>query len=731
MEKNERDNMGNAVTSKKKFNPQTATAEEVRAALDELNKPLNPEQKVAAETTEGAVMVVAGAGAGKTKTVIHRVASLMIKNVYAGNILVMTFTNQAASEIKERLEGMIGENGQYVHAGTFHSIIFRELLKAFPEHPYFEKHGINMQECVILDEKDAESILKDAINELSEEDAEILNDQEFKVKQVLSVMSKERASGRNSSDFRRTIEPGSRTEITDRIVFQIWDNYTKKCSEMQGLDFDDILVHADRLLKSDKGLSEELSRKFQYIMLDEYQDTNPVQMSIMDSIAINHGNICVVGDEKQSIYGFRFADINVILSFDKRYKNVKLVNMNKNYRSYPNVIKYANGLADAMPRKLSDGQLDAQRPIQESRDEVLLRKSNSVAMVEFPSEELEAEAVMKAIKRDLNQFKMTGSDIAVLYRNRNLKNVLERELVQADIPYNIIGDRSFFQRAEVRDAVAMVRFVFNPWDSMAGFRLLKATSMKISDQAAKKAMREEGVNVHEFLKQQSNKKLKAKKRGETEPDYTSSAKKAGPFIKLAEMIRKSAEYQDSPEFISDALARIWDIYLGQNLLKKADKEGGAKVDNRVENVRYIFKKVKDSLTEGMSIGEIIEDLTMMVDNNSANDVDDRNKVQLMTMHASKGLEYKNVYVIGLDNQTTHGENMPPEEIEESRRLIYVAMTRAEKKLSMSYSCSRTHNGKRVNVHQSPFFDEIQERTLSSTFVVPDPYYNKVSSPSFS
>lgn len=690
------------------FDPSTASQEQINFAISKLNEPLNAEQKIAAEQTEGPLIVVAGAGAGKTKTVIHRVATMLLKGIPASNIMVVTFTNKAAAEIKERLEAMIGENGQYVHAGTFHAIIFREILKPFFDCEYLKKLNIDMSECSIMDDSESLSLLRESIKELDENDRKYISE-EVGDKNVIKIMSEERAEGNDVFDFSSRIIAGSRFEKRNTLISNIWAKYEQKCREVNGMDFDDILVHASKMLKKEHSIAEQLSEKFKYIMLDEYQDTNNVQMAIMDTIAQYHKNICVVGDEKQSIYKFRGANVQVMMSFEKRFSNVKQIDMNKNYRSYSEIIKYSNALASCMDEKLSDGQLNFQRQVSENNEDFRKRKLNSVAMVEFPNAKSEASALRKAITRDLS-LGIQGNQVAVLYRNRSLKAEIERELIDYNIPYYVFGDKSFYQKAEVKDAIALLRFIFHPWDSIAGLRVLKASSMRVSPKSAKEAMSKSGINVSEFLRLQSEKRLKTKKKGQTEPDLTASALKISPFIKISKMLRDCVDYGDDPVFIRDVIAKIWDIYLKPGFENKNDKntDSNFESDNKLENVQQVFKRFKEALEENKKISEIIEDLQMQVENN-ADLVDSKNKVQLLTMHASKGLEYENVYIIGLDNITTHGKEEKYDEIEESRRVLYVGMTRAQKKLSISYGLERVLNGSRIKVNGSPFIDEIEQK----------------------
>ena len=708
---------------------------EVLEQIRILNAGLNPEQRDAAESIYGPCIVTAGAGAGKTKTLINRAATMILAGIHPAYILISTFTNKAASEIKDRLEEQIGENGQYVNAGTFHSIIFKMILKQFPDSEFLKSRNINVEELQIMDDSEASTLFKQAIKELPEQDKEEIDKNEWKASSFEKEMGTYRALGRDSSDYARIIVAGSKTEIFERITAKIWQSYTKKCREMNGIDFDDILVVADKFLKAEPEAAKELAERYKYIMLDEYQDTNPVQKSIMDQIVAQHSdtkNIFVVGDEKQSIYGFRGSDITVILGFKERWPNAKQVDMVKNYRSYPEIIRHSNALADAMDEKLNDGQLDAQAQISETPQAASAKKVNQVSLIQFPDDRVEADMVAKAILRDL-KMGVKGEEIFVLYRNRNLKKELERKMVELNIPYNMVGDTSFFQKQEVKDTIALIRFIFQPWDSLAGIRVLGACSMGVSDTALKKAMSEEHINATEFLKQKGNERFKHAKKGEDEPGLTKSATKVSPFIKVIKMIREAAEFQDSPQFLKETIAELWDIYFKPKLDRKpkgvTSSEHNDQMMLRMENVNYVLDRFKESLESGMPLDEVLQDFAFKVEHNPENDADASKKVQFMTMHASKGLEADNVYMIGFDNVSMPGidmdGNLPPKaELEEARRLAYVGMTRAKKKCAISYGLSRVHNGQLTFVDKSPFTEEIMERTGSKMFVVKPQTYEK-------
>ena len=667
--------------------------------LDDLNGSLNAEQRLAAETTEGPVIVVAGAGAGKTKALIHRVATLMRKGIPPANMLVVTFTNRAAEEIKHRLAGMVGENAHHVVAGTFHSVIFRHILKKYPDSNFLKEQGIDMRECTIMDEDESKKIMKETFAGLDDQTASHLEEISVGLDDIRHIMSMQRAKGRDVRDFLSNIQPGASNQVLLEVVGSFWRAYSEKCRQFKGIDFDDILVYADKMLRREPAIAKELSEQFKYLMLDEYQDTNRVQMNIMDSIARSHQNICVVGDEKQSIYGFRGADISVILSFKQRYPNATQIDMAKNYRSNPSVIKFANACASSMRQRLSDGRLQAMSQHQ----------SMMPRIVEFENSEIEAEMICRAIRRDLSQGTM-GKEIAVLYRNKHLKNLTEKKLVEMDVPYQLVGDTSFYDRAEVKDCVAMMRFIFRPWDSIAAARFLRAARIGVSDEAIKSGMEIDGLNVHEILKRKSRETLRAQKKGQ-EPQLTSTAKKVLPFVELAQELRAAVLDGESPEFVQETLAAIWDIYLlprvRQLAARGSQDEREKELEARIENAHFIINRLGRSLSNGLTVDEVLEDLVLMIESNSVGDRNKDGKVCLLTIHASKGLEFDNVYLIGMDHVSMAVSEDDDNDTEEERRIAYVALTRAKKRLSLSFSTWRRQHGMPIQVGPSEFLLEIE------------------------
>lgn len=689
-----------------------SNSEELQQFLDDLNKELNPEQRQAAEQIQGALMIIAGAGAGKTKTLIHRIATMIAMGISPTSIVAVSFTRESAKELGERLEAMIGENAQYIVSGTFHSVVFEEILKKNPDSRYLKSIDVDATNLTYMAEKDSEKAMREIIKQLPERDQKMMKDNDWKAKDILSYMGLERAMGRDVQMFSDTIKPGEDDELFKLLVKECWAKYNVACRMMNQIDFDDVLLFADRMLTQEPHIAEGLSRTFQYIMLDEYQDTNRVQMNIFDAIGTYHKNLCVVGDEKQSIYKFRGAEIGVILSFEQRYPKAKKINMNRNYRSLPAIIAAANACAHNMEQKLTDGQLIAMRKAEGPGGVLELRR--------YKDQYAEARAIVEDVIKDLKSG-VAPNDIAVLYRNRAVKDILEQQLVANKIDYDIVGDKTLYESKAILDLIALVTFTFQPQNSGAGLRVIEATTMNLSSSRAKDLMRKKGVNLYAFLEEQSQERLKAKRKGEDEPGFTEVAKKTRVFLNYISAIRDSLKFGDDPKYIRECIAQLWDTYLKPSAIRAATRQAGKKMEKDgkpdkmvtskiTENVKYILDRVQDELEGGMEIGDILNDLVMMSDSRLRSSADDEQKIQLMTMHASKGREFPNVYVIGANNVVTPGDAPNLDDIEEERRLMYVAITRAMSKGVVSTADNYLAYGKSIQTIPSPFMTEIS-RTL--------------------
>lgn len=660
--------------------------------IEHLMAPLNPGQRAAAMQLEGPLQAVAGAGSGKTKTLIHRCAHALLKGIPATSIMMVTFTNKGADEIKNRLAEMVGDVAQYITAGTFHSIIYRCMLKPFADHAYLEGLGLNMNECTILDDQESKSLFDEAIKGLDENSMKLLEENSW-AKEVDAEMNRARAKGLSAETYARAkIGFGDPDEMLFRLTVDVWNNYSALCRAANGIDFDDIMVVAMHLLKKDPSLGKELADKFQYMMLDEYQDTNPVQMTIMDIIAQWHQNIFTVGDEKQSIYRFRGADITVTTGFKDRFPNAKKIDLDINYRSTYNILKAANCVARHMTQKITDGQLKVGKNFNGD--------GHKVSIVEFTTDREEARMIVAAIRRDIAQG-VPGKNIALLYRSRMVKTAIEQELVKNGIDYRIVGDISFYQRAEVKNGIALLRMTFRPWDSMAVLRILKNTSFGVSDASAKKAMTK-GLTPNAYLTE-----LSTKTRGKDGP--TAVAQKVGPLIGSMQVMRRLVAYGEDPVYIRASLERLWETYLMPGVKKAAEKDGGAldsAMENRMQNVSFLFDRFFSELAEGRKPEDILDELSLLTEGKSQTERDQTNTINLMTIHASKGMEFPYVYIPGMDADTTPGESEDFDDLEEERRAFYVGITRAMEKLTITYALEKLKFGSRIRTCISPFAKEL-------------------------
>jgi len=667
--------------------------------LAQLLEGKNPAQQQAITATNGPVMIVAGAGSGKTTVLINRTANLLNSGVSPSGIMLITFTNKAASEIKDRLRENVGEKADFINVGTFHSMFIEQILKKYKEHDFFKEYGVDMERFSIIDDKDSEKLYKDAFDMLPTSIRQEIDGGDYSMSDLTSEISKNKAMGMDNRDYMRTIAPKDKKFKFKQAASLLWNGYKELCVDLDGFDFDDILVVCNKLLESDKKVAIELASKFKYIMVDEYQDTNGVQMSVTDSIAMHHNNICVVGDEKQSIYAFRGSDIRVILGFEKRYRDVQKINMAMNYRSQKNIITVSNAVADAMGERLTDGQLESMSKIQES----------TVKLVKFGDDTTEAVNIVKAVQRDLAKG-IPGKEIAIIYRNKALKTEIENQLVSKQVPYQLIGDTSFYQKTEVKDAIAMIRFAFRPWDSMAGLRLLGCTNFGVSDKGARDAMKSEKLPVYQYLCQKAQTKLAS-------GAPSAVGKKASAFLNITDSLKRLQQAGTNPDTLKEFLAETWDTFLRPKLMssakKSANKDAAANLDGKVERVHQIFTQFADSYWENGDIDKVIDDLVLRVEATPEMDRDRFAKIQMMTIHSSKGLEFSNVYLVGMDKQTLPGKDfseLPENEIEESRRLAYVGMTRCKDQLVMCYSEKRRQHGQYIETDISPYLEEVMQRT---------------------
>lgn len=633
---------------------------------------LNEAQKEAVEATEGPLLVLAGAGAGKTKTITYRILNLIQKGVAPENILAVTFTNKAAKEMGERISKLLGETAEINRpvsnigkpfVATFHG------LGAFIIKENFQEAGVK-KHFSIYDREDSKRLVKEGLQKNG------YDPKQYEPNKILGIISREKG---NFVEVNEYFERAGH-EYFGGIVAKVWQEYEVGLKKENALDFDDLLLVAGKLLQKEE-IRKFYSEKWKYIHIDEYQDTNKVQYQITEAIAREHQNICAVGDVDQNIYTWRNASIKNILGFEKDYKNSKLVVLEENYRSTKTILEVANRIIEKnklrMKRKLT------------TRNAV----GEKVGIFEALTENHEAEFVVEKVKA-LQKIGVSLSEIAVLYRANFQSRVLEEEFLAKGVDYQVLGTR-FFDRKEIKDILAFLRFCLNPESISDLKRILnvpprgigKTTLLKIAE--GKEESLPAGMKI-----------------------------KMNNFRNLLRQIKNFA-MQNPPSKTILFIAE--EVGLNQNLEKS--EEGVERIENIKELAvlasRYdkIFKDGENGRDWEEGIEKLLEDTSLASDQDS--DKKEKDGVRLMTVHASKGLEFSYIFVTGLEEGLfphDRNENASDEEAEEERRLFYVAITRAKKKLFLSYAQSRTIFGSRGSNIPSEFILEIPDEYLEHEFL---------------
>jgi len=627
---------------------------------------LNEAQRKAVEATEGPLLVLAGAGAGKTKTITYRILNLIQKGVAPENILAVTFTNKAAKEMGERISKLLEENKAINRpismtgrpfVSTFHG------LGAFIIKENFREAGVK-KHFSIYDREDSKRVVKEALIKSG------YDPKQFEPGKILSIVSREKGNCVSVDEYSEFAS----SEYFGGIVSKIWTDYEESLKKENALDFDDLLLVAAVLLQKEE-IRKFYGNKWKYIHIDEYQDTNKVQYQIAEAIARDLQNICAVGDVDQNIYTWRNASIKNILNFEKDYKNAKLVILEENYRSTKTILEIANRIIEK--NKLR-------------RERKLVTKNavgERVGIFEALTENHEAQFVVEKVK-DLNKKAVPLSEIAVLYRANFQSRVLEEEFLAKDVPHQVLGTR-FFERKEIKDILAFLRFCFNP-ECLADLKrtinvpprgIGKTTLLKIVEG------KEESLPAGMKIKMES-------------------------FRELLRRIKKFA-LQNPPSKTILFIAQ--EVGLNQNLEKT--EEGVERLEN-IKELAVLASRY-DKLNPEEGVEKLLEDTSLVSDQDS--DKEEKEGVRLMTVHAAKGLEFSYVFITGLEeglfpHDRDMDENVSEEEAEEERRLFYVAITRAKKKLFLSYAQTRTIFGSRGSNIPSEFILEIPDEFLEREFL---------------
>ncbi|MGB0850937.1 MAG: ATP-dependent helicase, partial [Bacteroidia bacterium] len=638
---------------------------------------LNPEQKAAVLQTTGPVMIIAGAGSGKTRVLTYRIAHLIASGVDSFNILSLTFTNKAAKEMRHRIETVVGPEARNIWMGTFHSI-FAKILRIEADRIGYPKN------FTIYDSDDSKSLIKAIVKEMN------LDDKIYKPNYVLSRISNAKNNLIQAHVYQNQGDLIAYDETTGRgKIHAIYVEYAKRCFKAGAMDFDDLLLNTFKLLNNFPDILNKYQHKFKYIMVDEYQDTNHCQYMIVKKLASVFENICVVGDDAQSIYSFRGATIKNILNFEKDYPDLKVYKLEQNYRSSDTIVNAANSV-------IAKNKDQLQKNVWTSNDE-----GNKIKVIRAVTDNEEGKLIAQNIFETKVTEQKLNSDFAILYRTNSQSRSLEEALRKLNIPYKIYGGLSFYQRKEIKDLIAYLRVVINHNDEQALKRIINYPARGIGKTSIERviiAASEEDKSLWEVIES-----------AHLYPQLKTAIPKFRDFANMIKSFEIMSQAQNAYD-VAMNIARSTKILKVLNEDKTI--EGISKYENIVELLNGIKEFVEDDTNEvEKDLGSYLQDIALLTDADKEDG--DNDKVSLMTIHQSKGLEYKKVFVSGLE------ENLFPSqmslgsrsELEEERRLFYVAITRAEEDLVLSFASSRFRFGTLLPCEPSRFIDEIDNKFL--------------------
>jgi DNA helicase II / ATP-dependent DNA helicase PcrA len=647
---------------------------------------LNERQKEAVLHTEGPLMIVAGAGSGKTKVLTTRIAHLMAKGVDAFNILALTFTNKAAKEMKERVERILGNNdARNLYIGTFHSV-FARILRAEAQRLGYPNN------FTIYDTDDAKSVVKTVVNELN------LDDKHYKPATVYNRISSAKNALVGPAEYATDYYIQQEDMRANRpAISQIYAAYVKRCFKNGAMDFDDLLLKFYELLKNFPESLSKYQHKFKYILIDEYQDTNPAQYEIIKLLGAMHENVCVVGDDAQSIYSFRGATIENILQFQKDYDDVKVIKLEQNYRSTQSILNAANDVI-----KINKGQIPKVLWTENSEGE-------KIKLIRTNTDNDEGKFVADTIQEQKLRNHYSNKEFAILYRTNAQSRAFEECLRRMGIAYTIYGGISFYQRKEIKDLVGYLRVIINPNDEEALKRIINYPVRGIGKTTIDKAVlaaNENDISMWNVL-------VRAKEFGFKAGTLEAIENFVLMIKSFASMLQKQNAYEVA-------------FHVGKqtNLVKELFNDKSTEGLQRYENIQELLNSIKEwtespDNEEGelvdKSLGSYLQQITLLTD---ADEKDvNADTVKLMTIHAAKGLEFGCVFAAGLEEMLFPNAMSinTREELEEERRLFYVVITRAKHRLWITYANTRYKFGSLVQNEPSRFIDELPEQFLDRSF----------------
>ena len=632
---------------------------------------LNDKQKEAVFYSDGPLLILAGAGSGKTRVLTHRVAYLIHeKNVNPYNIMAITFTNKAAREMRDRINRLIGHGAEAVWVSTFHSACVRILRR------YIDRIGYN-NNFTIYDSDDQKTAIKAACKKLQ------VDTKFIKERAIMSAISMAKNNMITPEEYRNSAD-----DIRTKMISKVYEEYQSRLKKNNALDFDDLLVKTIELFKSDKEVLMAYQDRLQYIMVDEYQDTNRVQFEFIKLLADKYKNICVVGDDDQSIYKFRGADISNILNFEQIFTGTKVIKLEQNYRSTKNVLEAANQvIAHNYSRK--------QKTLWTERE-----AGDLVEFRQLDNEYHEAEFIVNSIKDLIDENRYDYKDIACLYRTNAQSRVIEEALLKENIPYKIIGGQNFYQRKEIKDLIAYLKTISNGDDDFAVRRIINVPKRGIGATTIEKVQKYADDNNMSFYQALEDKKCRISLGSRAEG-------KVNSFVYFIQRMKAELEYDS----ISDLMENILSETGYEDELKMEDTD---EANARLENISEFFNKIVDYEDKCKQAGkennldEFLEEIALVADIDNFDE--NENYVVLMTVHSAKGLEFPKVFLCGMEDGLFPSKmtllSDDKSEIEEERRLCYVAITRAMDSITMTSAKRRMMRGDLYIMKVSRFITEI-------------------------
>ncbi len=642
---------------------------------------LNPSQHAGVINTEGPTMLIAGAGSGKTRVLTYRIAHLIkSKGVDPFSIMSLTFTNKAAKEMRDRVEKVVGSDARNLWMGTFHSV-FARLLRSEAGHLGYPSN------FTIYDTDDSKTLLKSIVKEMGLDEAaykpNVVYNRISAAKNRLISWQNYLANGELMADDATNFRPE---------MGNIYKTYAQRCFKAGAMDFDDLLFNTDKLFKEHLDVLNKYQQRIQYVLVDEFQDTNLCQYFIIRKLAAVRQNICVVGDDAQSIYGFRGADITNILNFERDYPDLKVFKLEQNYRSTKTIVEAANSVIRRNKAQIPKNVWTENE------------QGNLIELLKAVSDNEEGRLVASSIFEEKMQYQLKFSDFVILYRTNSQSRAMEESLRRLNIKYKIVGGLSFYQRKEIKDILAYMRFVLNQNDEASFRRIINLPKRGIGDSTVDKiivAANDHAISIWEVIQNAGS---------------FLGGRASGPIEDFVNMIKRfSIEVERK-----DAYDAAFEIAKGSGLLRELYEDKTVEGLSRHENVQELLNAIKeyveDPEKEDKSLGAFLQEVSLVTGQDEDKDKDP-DKVTMMTIHMAKGLEFKYVYIVGLEEDLFPSQMMLSSraDLEEERRLFYVAITRAQKKLFLSYAVTRYRFGRLKNCEKSRFLDDI------------DPSFIKVSS----